>query len=108
MVLISCSTKEFKLAKSDCRSIWKEKIPAHYVEEEYDKPMTREVTTRKCDGKLYGSKKYYRCEKTVDTEYYFVPAVRIVDRNESLRDKEIAACVQNTCIQKYGNAKCKP
>ena len=31
-----------------------------------------------------------------------------VDRSQSRRDTKIAACTQNKCIQKYGNAECKP
>ena len=106
LMLASCATTEFREEKSICTATWMKKIPTRFEKELYNKRMSREVPTGKSKCRVNGFGKL-SCEAIMTTEYYTVPAVRTVDRNESRRDAKISACTQNKCNQKYGNTKCK-
>lgn len=108
--LVSCSTTEYRQERGVCQSIWMKKIPPRYEQEMYNRSMSRQVPTGRtnCITNGFGNYAYTTCNDIMRTEYYTVPSVRTVDRNQSRRDTKIAACTQNKCIQKYGNAECKP
>lgn len=109
MVLLSCTTTEYREEKTQCTADWMEKIPPLFVQELYNETYTREVPTgqTECVTSGVGLSAYTSCTAVMRTEYYTLPAVRTVDRNQGQRDRQIAACTQRTCIQKYGNADCK-
>ena len=110
LLLASCSTTEFREENSICKATWMKKIPPRYVKETYNKRMSREVPTGKikCESDTIFNTTYTDCEQVTKTEYYTVPAVRTVDRNESRRDSQISSCTRQKCNRKYGNAECKP
>jgi hypothetical protein len=109
LTLASCTTPEFREERGICEATWMKKIPPHYVQEMYNRTESRQVPTGEtyCTTHGYGYTLYTTCEQVMKTEFYTVPAVRTVDRNERRRNSFINSCVQTKCIQKYGNFECK-
>ena len=105
LTLFGCGTKEFRMEKNICEASWLKKIPPKLEREMYNKIESRQVPTGHTS--CYGYGNYASCNSTMRTEYYTVPAVRTVDRNESRRNAEINACTSKRCNKKYGNAKCE-
>ena len=105
MLLVSCSTTEFREEKNICTANWMKKIPPRYEQEMYNKSYTRQVPTGQTTCTGFGNS--ITCNQIMRTEYYSLPAVRTVDRNKSRRDPQINACTQAKCVQKYGNSECK-
>ena len=109
LILAGCTTAEFRQEKSTCTATWMKKIPPRYEQEMYNKTQMRQVPTgqTRCTTTGFGSTAYTDCTQIMRTEYYTVPAVRTVDRNEGRRDAKIDACTRQKCIAKYGNAECE-
>ena len=108
IILISCSTPEFKQMKRSCKSIWLDKMPPNYIQENYMRSLTRQVPDGTVSCMSYGSNyQFTDCKQGMKTEYYSVPAVRTVDTNLSKRNFEINSCTRNNCIRKFGNANCE-
>lgn len=103
--LFGCGTKEFRMEKNICEATWLKKIPPRLEQEMYNKVESRQVPTGYTS--CYGYGNYASCNSSMRTEYYTVPAVRTVDRNQSRRNAEIKACTTKRCNKKYGNAKCE-
>jgi hypothetical protein len=108
-MLASCATTEFREEKGICTATWMKKIPPRYEQEMYNKSQSRQVPTGQtsCTTTGYGYTAYTNCTQLMRTEFYTVPAVRTVDRNQSRRDSNISACTQQKCTAKYGNVECK-
>ena len=104
-MLVSCSTPEFRQEQNICTSTWMDKIPPRYEQESYTQTLSREVPTGETTCITTGFTT--TCKQVMRTEYYSVPAVRTVDRNESRRVARINTCTQNKCLKKYGNATCE-
>ena len=104
-LLVSCSTPEFRQEQNICTSKWMDKILPRYEQESYLQTLSREVPTGETTCITTGFTT--TCKQEMRTEYYSVPAVRTVDRNESRRVAKINACTQNKCLKKYGNATCE-
>ena len=104
LVLSACGTAEYRAEKSSCEVEWMSKIPPRYEQEIYNKTETRQVPTGEitCFGTYI-----ITCDQTMRTEYYTVPAVRTVDRNEARRDAQSKICTRQACVRKYGNAECE-
>ncbi|PTR13418.1 hypothetical protein [Cereibacter azotoformans] len=104
-LLGSCGTPEFRAEKDSCTADWMTRIPPRHEQEMYNQVQSRQVPTgtTTCTGVGYT----VTCHQVMRTEYYTVPAVRTVDRNEPLRDLQIRQCTQQACIAKYGNAECE-
>ena len=105
LILVSCSTPEFRMEQNICTARWVDKIPSRYVQEKYTQTLSREVPTGETTCTVTGS--VMTCKQVMRTEYYSVPAVRTVDRNEPRRTAKINACTQKNCFKKYGNANCE-
>ena len=125
--LTSCGTREFRAEEAMCTATWMKISPPLYEQEQYNDIQfhTREVPTgqmsctssgghTRCTGygnrqSCYTTSTDTQCTQIMRTENYTTQqlAVRTVDRNKINRDIQISACTQNTCNQKYGNAKCK-
>jgi hypothetical protein len=101
-----CGTPEFRAEKSICTSDWLAKIPPRFEQELYNQSQSRQVPTGQTT--CTGSGNTVTCNQVMRTEYYTVPAVRTVDRNEQRRSVQITACTQRMCVEKFGNAECKP
>jgi len=105
LVVAGCSTPEFKNERNICTSTWMSKIPPNFIQEQYNKRQSRQVSTgRTICRKVINS---FVCDEQMTTEYYTVPAVRTVDTNEARRDAQISVCTQKRCVQKFGNSECK-
>ena len=107
-LLVGCATQELREERALCTSQWMQTIPPVFEKELYNKTMSREVPTGQVNCTTTGT--YIRstsCTQVMRTEYYTVPAVRTIDRNEDVRDAQIKSCVQSQCIQKFGNSDCK-
>ena len=89
--LVSCSTTEFRQERGVCQSIWMKKIPPRYEQEMYNRSMSRQVPTGRtnCITNGFGNYAYTTCNDIMRTEYYTVPSVRTVDRNQSRRDTKL-------------------
>ena len=89
--LLSCSTTEFRQERGVCQSIWMKKIPPRYEQEMYNRSMSRQVPTGRtnCITNGFGNYAYTTCNDIMKTEYYTVPSVRTVDRNQSRRDTKL-------------------
>ena len=89
--LVSCSTTEFRQERGVCQSIWMKKIPPRYEQEMYNRSMSRQVPTGRtnCITNGFGNYAYTTCNDIMKTEYYTVPSVRTVDRNQSRRDTKL-------------------
>lgn len=109
LVLLGCSSPQFKQEQSICEATWLKKIPPRYEMENYLMVQSRQVPSGQvnCTTSGYGNYAYTNCNQIMRTEYYNVPSVRTVDRNKSRRDTNIAACTKKQCNKKYGNAKCE-
>jgi hypothetical protein len=105
LIMSGCSSVEFRQEKDMCESTWMSKIPPVYEQEMYNKSQTRQVSTGQtyCTGYGYS----LNCRTRMRTEYYTVPAIRTVDKNEYQRDAEIKSCTRIKCIQRMGNARCE-
>ena len=110
LILVSCSSTEFREQKSICKNTWMKKIPSRLEQEFYNLTQSRQVPSGQtnCTTSGYGNYAYTNCNQIMRTEYYNVPSVRTVDKNQSRRDIKIAACTRKKCNQKYGNGKCEP
>tara|TARA_Y100000991_G_C21779980_1_gene266752 strand:- start:180 stop:548 length:369 start_codon:yes stop_codon:yes gene_type:complete len=108
LFFVNCGTPEFRNMRSICKSIWLDKIPAKYAQQNYMKQMSRQVPSGNITCYSYGTNnRYTNCKESKKTEYYSVPAVRTVDLNSSRRNAKIKACAINKCINKYGNGECE-
>ena len=109
VLLASCATNEFKEEKVICTAMQMKEIPPRYEQERYDETHSRQVPTGEtnCTTVDDGYSVQTNCKQIMKTEYYKTPAVRTVDRIASRRDAQIAACIQQRCNQKYGDAQCK-
>ena len=89
--LVSCSTTEFRQERGVCQSIWMKKIAPRYEQEMYNRSMSRQVPTGRtnCITNGFGNYAYTTCNDIMKTEYYTVPSVRTVDRNQSRRDTKL-------------------
>ncbi len=89
--LLSCSTTEFRQERGVCQSIWMKKIAPRYEQEMYNRSMSRQVPTGRtnCITNGFGNYAYTTCNDIMKTEYYTVPSVRTVDRNQSRRDTKL-------------------
>ncbi|MEE3072601.1 MAG: hypothetical protein VX378_16020 [Pseudomonadota bacterium] len=104
--LSSCGTPEYQAEQSICTATWMNRIPPRMEQEIYNETKTREVPTGR--STCTGTGNTMQCIQEMKTEYYSVPAVRTVDRNEAQRDVQIRACTVKVCQEKYGNGECKP
>lgn len=105
LMVVSCDTPEFRQEQNICTSKWVDKILPRYEQEIYTQTLSREVPTGETTCTMTGS--IMTCKQVMRTEYYSVPAVRTVDRNETRRAAKINACTQKKCFKKYGNASCE-
>ena len=105
LALGSCGTPEFRAEKDSCTTSWMAKIPPRYEQEMYNQTQSRQVPSGRTTCTGFGNT--ITCHQIMQTEYYTVPAVRTVDRNEPQRDPQIQQCTQQACIKKFGNAECK-
>lgn len=106
VMLASCGTPEFRTEQNLCEATWLSKIPPQLEQKLVNESRTRQVPTGRTICKTVGATTV--CDQVMRTEYYTVPVVRTVDRNKPARDVQIRACTQNSCVQKFGNAECKP
>jgi hypothetical protein len=67
------------------------KIAPRYEQEMYNRSMSRQVPTGRtnCITNGFGNYAYTTCNDIMKTEYYTVPSVRTVDRNQSRRDTKL-------------------
>ena len=109
LILAGCSSPQFKQERNICEATWMKKIPPRLELENYMQLQSRQVPTGQttCTTSGYGNYAYTNCNQIMKTEYYNVPSVRSVDRNQNRRDTEIASCTRKRCNKKYGNAKCE-
>ena len=105
LIVVSCDTPEFTQEQNICISKLVDKIPPRYEQETYTQTLSREVPTGETTCTMTWS--IMTCKQVMRTEYYSVPAVRTVDRNETRRTAKITACTQKKCLRKYGNARCE-
>jgi hypothetical protein len=109
LIIAGCSSPQFKQERRICTATWMKKIPPRNEVENYLMVQSRQVPTGQtnCTTNGYGNYAYTNCNQMMRTEYYNVPSVRTVDRNQSRRDKKITSCTRQKCNKKYGNAKCE-
>jgi hypothetical protein len=105
LFLTSCATPEYRAERNTCKSIWMSKIPPDFVQEQYNKEQSRQVSSGNVT--CHTIRRSTICNEQMKTEYYTTLAVRTVDRNEGQRDAEIKNCTQSICLQKFGNINCK-
>lgn len=104
-LLVGCSTAEFKQEHAQCTAHWTKIIPVKIekrlvTEYRQEKEFTGRSVCKEVDNQTV-------CKH--DYNYVSVPytVVKPVDINAPERDAQIAACTQNACSLKYGNATCK-
>lgn len=103
-LVASCATEEFVETKGQCEATWLSKMPPKYKEKMYDSMRSRQVPTGTTN--CYQTMSGVTCNQVMRTEFYTVPAVRTIDIFKDGRDARIAACTQQKCIERYGNAEC--
>lgn len=104
-VLAGCVTSEFQAQSDICTALWMQKMPPLLEDQvsqierskkvEFDPPVCREINN------------IYSCNVIERSENYTVNVVRTIDKNMSVRNVNILACVQDMCLQEFGNTKCK-
>lgn len=105
VLLAACGTPEYRAERNICASTWHAKIPPQLERELYIRTLTRRVPTGRTTCK--GSGDNIICHHVMRTEFYTVPAIRIIDTNKPRRDAQINLCTQKSCLKKFGNAECK-
>ena len=105
ILLGSCGTPEFRREESICTSTWLSRIQPLFEQEMYNQSKSRQVSTGRTTCTGVGNS--VRCTEEMKTEYYTIPAVRTVDRNETRRNAQIKLCTQNICSEKFGNIDCE-
>ena len=89
-------------------AMWMKEIPPCDEQERYEETACQVPTGEtNCTTVDDGYSVQTNCKQIMKTEYYKNTCrVRAVDRNASRRDAQIAACTQQRCNQKYGDAQC--
>lgn len=103
-LLAGCGTVEYQATRNACAAEWQSKIPPRFEQEFYNRRESRQVPSGRTTCTGFGN--FIQCTESMRTEYYTVPAVRTVDRNQARRDAQIRMCTQSNCVRQYGNAEC--
>jgi hypothetical protein len=109
LTLASCYSPEFLQQQNICYNTWIKKLPHRFVQESFQLKKSRQVPTGQfeCISTVEGHIARSVCKEITATEYFYVPSVRTVDRDKSIRDNEIAVCTRQSCISTYGNVNCE-
>jgi hypothetical protein len=106
LALAGCVTSEFQAQSDICTALWMQKLPPLLEEQLYQIERSRRVNVN--PSECIELNNIYICDVIERSENYTVNVVRTIDKNMSLRNENISACVQDMCLKIFGNTRCKP
>jgi hypothetical protein len=106
VLLAGCASTEFYEARNACRAEWYARIPERIEqrivnETRYEERFTGETICTKGVNQT-------SCVQQTRQVPVTYPVVKNFDLNEPRRTPRINACVIDLCLDRFGNAECKP
>jgi hypothetical protein len=110
LLMVGCATPEFRAAKSDCAPDAYARYPVVNVNTIVTRYHPIQVPSGQthCTTTRVGNTAHTTCIPLMRTDFFPYPQAAVVDTNEAARDSAMNACAAQLCLQRYGNAECKP
>ena len=111
LLLAGCASPEYIAQRQVCTDIWLSNIPTDYVDEIREGKKWIDVPYGPTVCETFEVKKGHSktvCEQKTRVKTIPYTYIARVDRNEAERDRRIAACIQESCLRRFGNPQCKP
>ena len=108
-LLTGCATKAYRAVEAECAPQALADYPENKVQVVQTRQRVIHVSTgmRSCFSTRDGAHINTICNDITRPEYIPYQETVVIDQNEAIRNKAIAACSANVCLQRYGNAQCK-
>ena len=118
LLLGACATPEFEQAQGQCQGEGLRLYPVVHQPQIFRRSRQVQIPdgSTVCESQTIDNKAKHtemsstrsvcRAGTRPATEYF--DETVMVDINQGARDAQVAQCARNLCLQRYGNAKCKP